>query len=104
MITCLYSIFDTKAKLYNLPFQFHNDKVAYRAAQDIMFEPNSAIAAHPEDYIMFKIGTYDDNTGIVTQFETKEVLVNFHHLDKPEQPAPLHAVIDPEDQPLPKEA
>ncbi len=89
MITNLYTIFDTKAKIYQLPFQFHNDAVAIRAAQDILADPTTSITQHPEDYIMFKIGKFDNSTGLIEQFPTHEVLVNFHHLEIP-TPQPIN--------------
>lgn len=80
MKTGIYTIYDRKSKIYQFPYQFHNDEVAFRACQDLINKGDHAIADHPADYIMFKLGEYDDNEGVFIQLSTKEIICEFHHL------------------------
>jgi hypothetical protein len=63
MMTQLYSIYDTKSKVYGKPFHALNENVAIRACKDAMTDPNVDFGRHPEDFILFHIGQYNDNTG-----------------------------------------
>lgn len=80
MIMQSYLIFDSKSQMYNHPFFLLNDQIALRSAQDIMADPNSSIKAHPADYTMFNVGTYDDTTGVYTQSPTQTVICRFHEI------------------------
>ncbi|AXL14633.1 nonstructural protein [Microviridae sp.] len=80
MKTGIYTIYDRKSAIYQFPYQFHNDDVALRACQDLINKGNHSIADHPADYIMFKLGEYDDNEGVFLQLTTKEIICEFHHL------------------------
>ena len=88
MKTGIYTIYDRKAGIYQFPYQFHNDAVALRACQDLVNQGDSQIAKHPADYIMFKLGEYDDNEGVFVQLSTKEIIAEFHHL-QPSNPWPM---------------
>lgn len=79
MQTEIYTIYDTKAQIYNKPFHQQNKAVALRTATDLANDPNSEIAKNPEDYIMFYLGTYDDQTAKHDLTEP-EVLCKFHEL------------------------
>ena len=63
MIMNAYSIFDTKALHYHLPFFSPNDAVAIRLMGDLVNDPQSRIAQHPADYVLYRVGLYDDATG-----------------------------------------
>lgn len=79
MKTNMYVIFDNKAKIYNKPFFQINDDVALRSAMDLLTDQNTEISRHPHDYIMFKIGTYDDTTAQI-QIDELVSICRFHEL------------------------
>ena len=56
-----FSIYDSKAKNYHIPYNLKNEAVAVREFADIVNDPKSSIYKHPEDYTLFKIGTWDDH-------------------------------------------
>jgi len=64
-----FSVFDTKVRAFMRPFFLQNEDVALRAVCDEINEPGSAVGKHPEDYILYRIGGFDDASG------TLEVLV-----------------------------
>lgn len=76
----LYSIFDKKARTYNTPFYLLNDEIAKRTALDLVKDHTTTIAKHPQDFILFRIGEFDDQTGHVQHDEKMPVIVNFHEI------------------------
>ena len=86
-----YVIFDLKAKLYNAPFFLLNDQVALRTAQQLVEDPKSEVFHHPEDYAMFKIGSYDDQSGIFSPSQ-HDVICRFHELPDRNVPLGAHAI------------
>lgn len=67
MIYKIYSIFDSKAESYTLPFFQQTEPMAIRTFADWCNDPNHTFGKHPEDYTLFESGTYDDSTGTITQ-------------------------------------
>ena len=79
MKTEIYAIYDSKAQVYNKPFHQVNQAVAMRTATDLANDSNSEIAKNPEDYTMFYLGNYDDQTAQFDLCEPKSVC-KFHEL------------------------
>lgn len=66
----VYSIFDVKVGAYNQPFFAQSDGAAVRMFTDTVNGPvdpktgmKNHIAAHPEDYRLDRLGTFDDEFG-----------------------------------------
>jgi hypothetical protein len=66
MIVSAYSILDTKTGAYAMPFFLHHDALAIRAVIGVCREADSPISQYSEDYVLYKIGHYDDNLGLLT--------------------------------------
>ena len=66
MIINVYAIHDSKAHSYLQPFFMHNDDLAIRSFTDASMNTESQFNQHPLDYTLFHIGTYDDETSIIT--------------------------------------
>ena len=62
----MYTIFDAAANVYMRPFFFQADGQAQRAFQDLSNDDNHEVGKHPEDYTLFRVGSFDDNEGKVT--------------------------------------
>lgn len=56
----VFSIFDAKAKAYLPPFYLHQPAQGIRAFIDSVNKRGHAFNAHPEDYTLFTLGTFDD--------------------------------------------
>ena len=70
MIMKIYSIYDEKAKAYLPPFFLNNDEVAMRAVENCLDTPDHQFAKHPQDYTLYYIGEWDDNSAnINSEFE-----------------------------------
>lgn len=61
----IYSIFDSASGLYSRPFFTQSDAEAIRSFSDIAQDADHPIGKHPEDYTLFRIGTFDDNSALI---------------------------------------
>lgn len=82
MILSVYSLYDAKAGYYNPPILLHNDQVALRVVSDWLSD-GSVIQKHPEDFIFFKLGAFDDQTAQYTLFPAPQVLYRLHEIQLP---------------------
>lgn len=64
MILELYAIKDTKVA-YNTPFAMHNEQEARRAFSAAIMDKSTEWARFPADYELWRIGLYDDKTGMI---------------------------------------
>lgn len=68
-----YTIYDSAAKAHQRPFFVGQDGEAMRAFQDLVNDEKHPVGMHPEHYSLFRIGTFDDNLGAMSD-ETNECL------------------------------
>jgi hypothetical protein len=71
-----FAVYDTKAQCYAPPFFMASVGSAVRAFGDLANDRQSTINKHPEDYILYEIGTFDDNKG---QLVAKLPVVSLGH-------------------------
>lgn len=81
----LFSVLDSKVGLYARPFVARNKPEALRSFTQIARDPNHPIGQHPEDYILFYIGVFSEQTGKVLS-ESHEALAKAIDLLQPSQP------------------
>ena len=72
MLLKAYSVFDGTAQAFAQPFYMANDGMAIRAFAGTVNDQKdgNTIAAHPEQFTLFQIGTFDDKTGVIEKLET----------------------------------
>lgn len=58
--------YDKKAKCFSHPFYVGQAEMAIRALHDAANDPTHEVFKHPEDYGLFLLGTFDDETGKFT--------------------------------------
>lgn len=63
MIYEVYSVFDSKVGCYLSPFFMRSKGEAMRAMMNELENDKSNISKYPEDFVLFKIGTYDESVG-----------------------------------------
>lgn len=66
MKTKAFSVYDVKAKFYGKPVYQRNAAEAIRAFETECNAPESQLCKYPQDFVLFEIGEYDDETGILT--------------------------------------
>lgn len=63
MVLKAYSIRDAKAEIFHPPFYKHTHGEAERDFRTLTNDGKSNVNKFPEDYDLYYIGDYDDNTG-----------------------------------------
>lgn len=61
----MYTVRDSKSEAYLPPFLAENAAVAIRLLVDAAEGPNSIMGKHPEDFQVFQIGEFDQQSGEV---------------------------------------
>lgn len=75
------SIYDKATEAYMRPFVCQAEGQAIRMFEDLARDPSHEIAKHPEDYALFVIGTFNDNTAEITSIEPR-VLSRAHEVKR----------------------
>ena len=90
----MYAIWDSAAEYYSRPILLNNDEVALRSCHEWMMDADSHIRKSPQDYTLFNIGTYDDETAQIVPADKFEVVCRFHEIKIEEiyQPTQLEEV------------
>jgi len=60
----VYTIYDSKIQTYMRPFFLQANGAARRAFEDLVNDKSTEISRHPEDYTLFELATFDDQTGV----------------------------------------
>lgn len=91
MKTKIFTVYDVKAQANMTPFFMQSTGQAVRAFEDTVNDPKSAFNKHPEDYTLFEIGTFDDQTGTLENHKASISLGTALSMITPNTP-PLEAV------------
>lgn len=70
----VFSIYDVKAKTFSPPFVCPHTGQALRDFSDLVQDPKTRIAAHPEDYNLQCLGEYDDCSGKISGLAQPEFI------------------------------
>lgn len=79
----VFSIRDSKAEIFNPPFIKQTHGEAERDFHRMVKNPESLPHQYPEDYDLYHLGTFDDQTGEITRLEKPQRLVNATQLKQP---------------------
>lgn len=63
-----FSVYDEKVQAFNAPFFAPTVGSAVRSFADIVNDERSRIHQHPGDYVLYQVGTFDDEDA---SFESK---------------------------------
>lgn len=78
------SIQDTRAAAWMNPMFFQSAQQAIRSFEDAVNQKDSEFGRHPEDYILFRLGEFDQRTGEI-ELEGPESLVLGSNLQRMER-------------------
>lgn len=73
MIRQMYAVRDTGARLYGNPFFSVRDEVAVRDFSQAVNDPQSAMYHAPEDFALYWLGSFDDESGDFVCAEPKRL-------------------------------
>lgn len=77
----MYAIRDQKLEAFMTPMFFRSNGEAMRAFMDEVARPDSNLNRHPEDYVLYFVGTWADDTGMVLGLDTPLVLARADELN-----------------------
>ena len=85
MLLNIFTVYDSKAKIYLPTFHFRSKGEALRAFMDSVGDRTHQFHVHAADYTLLCIGTFDDENALIDCFPTHEVLARaIELLPKPE--------------------
>lgn len=76
----LFTIYDEVTEVYNLPFAAINEREAIRNVTLAAQDPNSSLNRSAEDYSLYHVGTYDDQTAIYENIQPVRLVVRISTL------------------------
>lgn len=76
----VYTIFDTRSESYSRPFCATCDGDAERILIDTAQDPKTSFHLHPEDFILFRCGSFDPSTGVIAPQSEYTNLGNVVHI------------------------
>ena len=68
-----YTIYDVAAGTYMRPFFCGQDGEARRGFSDIALDASHQVGQHPEDYTLYRVGSWNDNTGKLEGEELEKI-------------------------------
>lgn len=74
MVLRIYCIYDTKVESYSQPWFCPTNGAALRSFSDEVRNEKSNLAKHPEDYVLFELGEWDDQKGTIKMLDAKKSL------------------------------
>lgn len=75
----VFSVFDKKSELYQLPFYMGTTGEALRAFQDLARDERTVVYRHPSDFKLCHVGFYENLSG---RHENLEVPTTVAHADE----------------------
>jgi hypothetical protein len=76
MIKNIYSVYDSAAKAYMQPFYCSQDGEAVRLVEgNVNSQEDSIISRNPDQFTLFKLGKFDDQTGQIEKLDVPESIV-----------------------------
>ena len=70
----MFTVYDSKAEAYMLPFFAKSTGEALRSFSDTCQDKNHIFAKHPEDFTLFELGTWDEQNSDFVIYESKKSL------------------------------
>lgn len=83
----IYAVYDKAIGAYMRPFCLTSDGQAVRGFTDETNNPETPVHAHPEDYALFRIGTFSDSDAVIRP-EEPQCLCRAHEIIKRDLPVP----------------
>lgn len=88
----IFSIRDQKSEVFNTPWYKTTHGEAERDFRSAVNDEKTFLYKHPEDFDLYFLGTYDDNTGKFQTLPTPEHVIKAIHCITKEHPGAQHQV------------
>lgn len=80
----VFTVYDSKAEAYLLPFYMQNQNMAIRSFNDSLNNPETPFNRHPQDYTLFHIGYYSDRDGVMESITPVSLGNGLEHINEKE--------------------
>lgn len=74
MIIKAFSVYDRKTNVYGSPFFVRHVGEAVRSFMDACNDPKVSFGRYPEDYVLFAVGAFDDESGIYEPCQPQQIV------------------------------
>jgi len=71
----IYTVRDSKAGFYGPPFYLRTHGEAERTFQQLANDPKTNVFTYPEDYDLYHLGEFDDQTGKANIIDTPQHII-----------------------------
>lgn len=76
----IYTVFDSKVEAYLQPFFARTHGEAIRSFETAVSQPDHQFHRHAEDYALFYVGGFDDESGVLEPVLAPLHLSSAHHI------------------------
>ena len=90
----LFTVRDLKADCYVVPFTDKTRAAAIRMFIDTVNAPDHTFNKHPEDFVLYELGTFDDNRAEFELSDTPIPIAKAIEMLKPMETTPLEKAIE----------
>lgn len=80
MVLVMVAVRDSALDAFMRPFFVPTTGIAVRSFQDEVKNPDSPMSKHPEDFALFELGTFDEDTGKCQNLASPRQLVRGNDL------------------------
>lgn len=88
-----FAAFDSKLGIFMSPFFMAHVGQAHRMWEEVCNDPNSAMCKHPKDFVLYELGSFNDEDGRMESHAVPVQLSSaFEVKRKPQDNLPLSAV------------
>ena len=95
MIYKVYSVYDSEVKAYMQPFFMRSKGEAVRALTSLLSDGNTNIAKYPHQFILFAIGEFDDESGVISHHTPESLGVAIEYMPEKKIQATPSGYLDP---------
>lgn len=90
MLKQIFTVRDAKAEAYLVPFFARSRGEAIRMLTDAVNDPQHQFGIHAEDYMLFHLGAFDEETGEIHLFPQQEPIITCLELKRDVPITPEH--------------
>lgn len=84
----VFSAHDSKLSIFLPPFFVQHLGQALRMWEDSVNSPDTLVAKHPSDFVLYEIGTFDDEHGVLTSHTPHQRVASaLEVIKKPSEPS-----------------
>ena len=89
----VYAIYDVAAACYKQPFMIRTDGEALRGFMDLAVSDENDIGKHPEHFQLFKLGRFNDGSGLYSENTPKLLATAQEMVAKAQEPIEQQPVV-----------